>query len=61
LLQQVVDGATSNNMKHILVDVMILYGDLTQKNIASKLITFGVNGVSVFQGVKINVIVQLKD
>ncbi len=56
-----VDGATSNNMKHILVDVMILYGDLTQKNIASKLITFGVNGVSVFQGVKINVIVQLKD
>jgi hypothetical protein len=44
LLQQMVDGATSNNLKHILVDAMILYGDLTQENIASKLITFGVNG-----------------
>ncbi len=31
LLQQVVDGATSNNLKHnILVDAMVLYGDLTQ-------------------------------
>jgi hypothetical protein len=48
LLQQVVDGATSNNLNHILVDVMILYGDLTQENISSNLITFGVNGVSVF-------------
>ncbi len=55
LLQQVVDGGILDNLKHILVDVMILYGDLTQKNIASKLITFGVNGVSVFQGVRIGV------
>ncbi len=55
LLQQVVDGAILDNLKHILVDVMILYGDLTQKNITSKLITFGVNGVSVFQGVRIGV------
>ncbi len=61
LLQQVVDGATSDNLKHISVDVMILYGDLTEENISAKLITFGVNVVSVFQGVRIGVIVQLKD
>ncbi len=61
LLQQMVDGATSDNLKHILLDAMILYGDLTQENIVSKLITFGVNGVIVFQGVKIGAIVQLKD
>jgi uncharacterized membrane protein YvlD (DUF360 family) len=30
LLQQVVDGVTLDNLKHILVDAMILYGDLTQ-------------------------------
>jgi hypothetical protein len=29
LLQQVVDGAISNNLKHILVDALVLYGDLT--------------------------------
>ncbi len=54
-LQQVVDGATSNNLKCIMVDVLVLYGDLTQENIASKLITFGVDGVSVFRGVRIGV------
>ncbi len=57
LLQQVVDVATSNNLKHILVDVMVLYGDLTQESITSKVITFVANGVSVFQGVNIGVIV----
>jgi hypothetical protein len=29
LLQQVVDGATLNNLKLILVDAMVFYGDLT--------------------------------
>jgi len=47
-MQQVVDGATSNNLKCFLLDVMVLYGDPTQENIASKLITFGVDRVSVF-------------
>jgi hypothetical protein len=48
LPQQVVDGATSDDLKHILVDVMVLYGYLTQESVVSKLMTFGANGVSVF-------------
>jgi hypothetical protein len=52
-----VDGATFDNLKHILVDAMVFFGDLNQDNIASKLITFGIDGVSVFQGVRIGVIV----
>jgi hypothetical protein len=60
-LQRVVDGATSNNLKHILVDAMVLYGDLNQDNIPFKLITFGANKVRVFQGVRTNVTVQLKN
>ncbi len=59
--QQVVDGATSNNLKHILVDAMVLFGDLNKDNIAYKLITFGVGGVSVFQGIRIGVIDHLKN
>jgi len=39
---------------------MMFFHDLVSKTIASKLITFGVDGVSVFQGVIIGVIVQLK-
>jgi hypothetical protein len=56
----VVDGANLNNLKLILVDAMVLYGDMTEESIVSKLIAFEVNGVSVFQGVKTCVIVQLK-
>jgi hypothetical protein len=43
------------------VDAMLFFGDLNQDTIASKLIRFKANGVSVFQGVKTCVIVQLKD
>ncbi len=57
LLQQMVDGATSNNLKHILMDAMVLYGDLTQESITSKVITFAADGLNVFQGVNIGVTV----
>jgi hypothetical protein len=47
-LQRIVDGATSNNLKCVLVDDMLLFNDLCLKTIASKLIAFGINGVNVF-------------
>jgi hypothetical protein len=53
-------GGFLDDLKHIVVDVIVLYGDLTQENVASKLITFGTNGVGVFWGVITSVIVQLK-
>jgi len=40
---------------------MVFFSDLVSETIASKLITFGIDGVSVFQGVIIVVIIQLKD
>jgi len=42
------------------VDAMVLFSDLNQDNIASKLITFAVYEVNVFQGVKIAVTVDQK-
>jgi hypothetical protein len=45
-----VNGATFDNLMHILVVFMVFFGDLNQNTIASKLITFKPNGVSVFQG-----------
>jgi len=58
-LQRVVDGATFDKLKRILVDAMVLFCDLDEDNIASKLITFGVDEVSIFQGAKIGMIFQL--
>jgi hypothetical protein len=49
-LQWMVNGATFDNLIHILVVFMVFFGDLNQNTIASKLITFKPNGVSVFQG-----------
>jgi hypothetical protein len=46
-----VDETTLNNLKNFMVDAMVLYGGFIQETIASKLITFGVDGVNVFQGV----------
>jgi hypothetical protein len=57
----VVNGATFDNLMHILVVAMVFYGDLNQNTITSKLITFKLDGVSVFQGVRTNVTIQLKN
>jgi hypothetical protein len=40
---------------------MVLFGDLCQEIIVFKLITFGANGVNVFSGIRIGVIVQLRE
>ncbi len=47
-LHRVVDGATPNTLKKILVDAMVLFGDLIWKIMATKFVTFETNGVSVF-------------
>lgn len=39
----------------------MLFGDLTQKIMVRKLITFGTNGLNVFHNLKIRVTMQLKE
>ncbi len=55
-----VDEIRLDNLKRVLVDAMVLFDDLCQEIIASKLITFGADGVNVFEGIGIGVIIQLK-
>jgi len=40
---------------------MVFFGDLTQNTISFKLLTFVVDGVNVFQSIRICMIVQLKE
>jgi hypothetical protein len=55
------DGASSANLLSTLLKAMEAYSGLPPSEIAKKLISFGANGVLVFQGVRTGVTVQLKE
>jgi hypothetical protein len=43
------------------MDNVFQYGGLLESDLVSKLISFGANGVSIFQGAKRSVTTQLKE
>jgi len=55
------DGATANNLTAILTIALEVHAGLTPPLIASKLIYFGADGVSAFQGKRKGVSKQLKE
>jgi hypothetical protein len=55
-LEHVLYGAITCNLTKVIMASLLQYGGLSKTNMASKLIMFGVDGVLIFQGVKINVI-----
>ena len=58
-LERVIEGGTTYNLTAVIVNVARAYGGLTEQKIRERLITFGADGVSTFQGVKFSVTVQL--
>ncbi len=54
-LQKVVDGNTSNNKTSMIVSNLVKFGGLIKNGLAKKLISFGIDGVMVFQGAKTKV------
>jgi hypothetical protein len=54
------DGATTNGLKKLLMGSLSTKGGLNADAIASKLLWFGADGVSAFQGKRTGVIVQIK-
>ncbi len=52
------DGGTSNNLTPTIVRSLINLGGLLMVNIANKVVCFGVDNVTIFQGLKIGVNVQ---
>jgi hypothetical protein len=54
-LQKVVDGNTSNNMTSMIMGNLVKFGGLIENDLAKKLISFGIDGVMVFQGAKTKV------
>jgi hypothetical protein len=60
-LQQVVEGSHANNLTKVIILFKNLFNGILEPNLALKLVCFGMDGVTTFQGSKIGVIMQLKE
>jgi len=58
-LERIVDGGMFNNLIVMIIHFLVIFGGMSETNIANKVVCFGVEGVIIFQGLKTNVIVQL--
>jgi hypothetical protein len=57
---QVVDGFNVDNLTSCVIEFLLLEGSLRQNEITPKLIVFCVHGVSIFQGTKLRVTMQIQ-
>jgi hypothetical protein len=55
-----VNGTFVDNLTKLIMDALLQYGGLLELNLGLKLMCFGANGVTIFQGFKLDVIMQLK-
>jgi hypothetical protein len=54
-LEKIVDGGTSNNLTTIIICYLDIFGGMLKIDLGYKVVSFGVDGVIVFQGLKTNV------
>jgi hypothetical protein len=57
-LQQVTKGGGFDNLTTMLVNFITIIGGFSKEDLATKLVSFDVNGVTVFHGLKIGVTMQ---
>jgi len=50
-----VDGGSFDNLTFLIMQSLTNYGGYNEINIANKLVCFGTNGVTIFQGLKYGV------
>jgi hypothetical protein len=58
---RVVDGLSSNNLTKVIMNALLASGGLSKEQLSRKLLCFGVDGVSIFQGAKIGVTKNIKE
>ena len=59
-LQRLLDGQRADLVKETIVSALDLHGGVTEKDLSERLVCFGTDGDSVFQGCNTRVTVQLK-
>jgi hypothetical protein len=60
-LQHVVEGGNVDNLTNVIAQAFMEQGGLIQEETTKKLICFGANGASIFQGCHTRVTFQLKE
>jgi hypothetical protein len=60
-LQHIVEGGNVDNLTIIIVQAFMQQGGLIQKETTKRLICFGFNGASIFQGCPTSATFQLKE
>jgi hypothetical protein len=54
-LEHVIEGCTINNLTNMIRNLMKGFGGLSNHDLATKVVCFGVDGATTFQGIKIGV------
>ncbi len=54
-LEKIVDGGTSNNLTNVSIRSLVVFGGMSETNLANKVVYFGPNGVTIFQSLKTSV------
>ncbi len=57
--KKVLKGTTFDSMTHLIIEVLIIEGGLEKEIMASWLVSFGVDGVLVFQSISTSITMQL--
>ena len=60
-LAKTLNDATTYALKVYIVEKRAFHGDMSEKDIATKMVCFSVNGGATFQDCRIGVIVQLAE
>ncbi len=60
-LEHVIEGCKINNFTNMIRNSMKGFGGLSNHDLATKVVCFGVNGAATFQGIKIGVATWLKE
>lgn len=58
-LERIINGGTFDNLTFVIIRYLTIFYGMSKNNIANKVVYFRVDNVTIFQGLKTNVIVQL--
>ncbi len=58
-LERIINGSTFDKLTFVIICYFSNFGGMSKIDIANKVVYFGVDNVTIFQGLKTNVIVQL--
>jgi hypothetical protein len=60
-IRSVDDEATTKNLTEMITEQFFMHGGVSEEQVAEKLICFGADGATIFQGARTGIIQRLKE